>query len=265
MPRANRHYTPGLIWHITHRCHKREFLLKFARDRRRWLHWLFEAKKRYGLYVLNYALTSNHIHLLVLDGNRRNIIPASMDLIAGRTAQEYDRRKGRRGAFWEDRYHATAIEGGDHLIRCMVYIDLNMVRAGKVKHPGGWSFCGYNEILGDRQRYNIIHWPSLMLLLGINDREKLRRFYSEWVEDALRTRDLARDDRWTESIAVGSKEFVERTASSLGIKSIGRNIQKAVKETENGETGIWILREKRHPYNSNFARRNWLLRKKFEA
>ena len=24
-------------WHITHRCHKREFLLKFARDRQRWL------------------------------------------------------------------------------------------------------------------------------------------------------------------------------------------------------------------------------------
>ena len=36
MARANRHYLPGNhIWHITHRCHKREFLLKFAKDRRR--------------------------------------------------------------------------------------------------------------------------------------------------------------------------------------------------------------------------------------
>ena len=33
MPRANRHYIPGYVWHITHRCHKKEFLLKFARDR----------------------------------------------------------------------------------------------------------------------------------------------------------------------------------------------------------------------------------------
>jgi putative transposase len=54
MPRANRHYIPGCVWHITHRCHKKEFLLKFARDRRRYLQWLFEAKKRYGLSVLNY-------------------------------------------------------------------------------------------------------------------------------------------------------------------------------------------------------------------
>lgn len=30
-------------------------------------HWLFEAKKRYGLSVLDYVATSNHIHLLVHD------------------------------------------------------------------------------------------------------------------------------------------------------------------------------------------------------
>ena len=29
MARANRHHLPGYVWHITHRCHKREFLLKF--------------------------------------------------------------------------------------------------------------------------------------------------------------------------------------------------------------------------------------------
>jgi hypothetical protein len=52
MPRANRHYVPGCVWHITHRCHKTEFLLKFTRERRRWLQWLFEAKKRYGLSFL---------------------------------------------------------------------------------------------------------------------------------------------------------------------------------------------------------------------
>jgi putative transposase len=27
MPRANRYFLPGYVWHITHRCHKREFLL----------------------------------------------------------------------------------------------------------------------------------------------------------------------------------------------------------------------------------------------
>jgi REP element-mobilizing transposase RayT len=51
------------VWHITHRCHQRKFPLKFARDRRRYLYWLFEAKKRFGLSVLDYTVTSNHVHL----------------------------------------------------------------------------------------------------------------------------------------------------------------------------------------------------------
>ncbi len=30
MPRAHRHFLPGHVWHITHRCHKQEFFLKFS-------------------------------------------------------------------------------------------------------------------------------------------------------------------------------------------------------------------------------------------
>jgi len=119
MPRANRYFLAGYVWHITHRCHQRKFLLKFARDRRRYLHWLFEAKKRFGLCVLDYILTSNHIHLLVKDTGS-NVIAESMQLIAGRTALEYNQRKNRQGAFWEDRYHATAIEADEHVHRCLV-------------------------------------------------------------------------------------------------------------------------------------------------
>jgi putative transposase len=32
----------------------------------------------------------------------QDVIAQSMQLIAGRTAQKYNERKGRRGAFWED-------------------------------------------------------------------------------------------------------------------------------------------------------------------
>ena len=48
MPRANRHFLPGHVWHITHRCHHKQFLLKFARDRRRYVRWLFEATRAYA-------------------------------------------------------------------------------------------------------------------------------------------------------------------------------------------------------------------------
>ena len=121
MPRANRHFLPGLVWHITHRCHRREFLFKFARDRRDYLQWLYQARKRFSLCILDYIITSNHIHLLIHDRGE-DITARSMQLAAGRTAQQYNRRKLRQGAFWEDRYHATAIQSDAHLNRCITSV-----------------------------------------------------------------------------------------------------------------------------------------------
>lgn len=174
MARAKRHFISDYICHITHRCHKREFLLKFARDRRRWLYWVYHAKKRYGLTILNYMFTSNHIHLLVSDDGDREVIPKSIKVLAGRTGQEYNRRKNRKGAFWEDRYHATAIEEEKYLIRCLVYIDLNMVRAGVVDHPSLLSFCGYNEIQNPRKNNILIDHEKLRALVGIESHDLLR-------------------------------------------------------------------------------------------
>ena len=60
--------------------------------------------------------------VLIVDAGNRDVIPRSMQLVAGRMGQEYNHRMGRKGLYWEDRYHATAVESGDHLARCMVYM-----------------------------------------------------------------------------------------------------------------------------------------------
>ena len=53
-----------------------------------------------------------------------------------------------------------------------------------------------------------------------------------------------RDAKWTESIAVGDKEFVMETKAKLGAKAIGR------KELENNEG--YELKEPQSPYNRVF-------------
>jgi REP element-mobilizing transposase RayT len=224
MPRAKRYFLPGFAWHITHRCHRTEFLLKFSTDRRSWMSWLFEAKKRYGLRVLNYMATSNHIHLLVFDNGKQGAIPRSMQLIAGRTAQEYNLRKKRKGAFWEDRYHATAVETNHHLVSCLTYIDLNMVRAGVVAHPSEWPSGGYAELQRPRERYSIIDHRALMDLLGIPSIEALQWAHRDRVERALARCEQVRESKWTESVAVGSADFVKAVKTKLGARARGRTI-----------------------------------------
>jgi putative transposase len=170
------------------------------RDRRRYLHWVFEAKKRFGLCVLNYIVTCNHIHLLVKDTGP-GVIAESMQLIAGRTAQEYNQRKNRQGAFWEDRYHATVVEADEHLHRCVVYIDLNMVRVGVVNHPGQWNESGFCEIQEPPKHYTIIDLQSLSELSGFADLRDFQRAHRQWVEQALENGRALRDNRWSESVS----------------------------------------------------------------
>jgi len=224
MPRANRYFLPGYVWHITHRCHKKEFLLKFAKDRDRWRYWLYEARKRYGLCVLNYIITSNHIHLLVRDTGE-NVIPQSLQLIAGRTAQEFNQRKKRKGAYWEDRYHATAVETGEHLAKCLIYIDLNMVRAGVVKHPAEWKHSGYREIQQPLQRYSVIDISSLAMLCDMNDDERFRQLHHQWVEETLKVHQQTRNPDWSKSIAIGSERFIEDVKAQLGVSARRRDIK----------------------------------------
>ena len=226
MARAVRHYIPGYVWHITHRCHKKEFLFKFQKDRNTWLKWLFQAKKRYGLKVLNYTVTSNHIHILVYDDNNQNIIPSSMKLAAGCTGQGYNKRKNRKGSFWEDRYHATAEQHDQHLVQCMLYIDLNMVRAEVVDHPKEWSANGYNEIMQPKDRYSIIDYQSLKRFLKIDNGEELRQMYKGWVDTALAENNNEWSSKWTESIAVGEKSFVQKVKDLLGYRVRGRKVYK---------------------------------------
>jgi REP element-mobilizing transposase RayT len=225
-----------------------EFLLKFARDRQAWLDWLFEARRRFGIVVLNYAATSNHIHLLVYDHDGGEIIPESIQLSAGRIAREYNRRKRRKGAFREDRYHATAIQIDRHLVQCIVYMDLNMVGAGVAKHPSRWRHCGYREIQDAPEDYRLIERNPSIQLVGVGDSDQLSLCHRKWVEDALKIEESVRENRWSESIAVGDLSFVEKVKVELGGKASGRKIVSGAESHE--------LREHQVSYNDRFDLEN---------
>jgi putative transposase len=159
-----------------------------------------------------------------LDNGGRNVLPDSIRLVAGRTGQEYNVRKNRKGAFWEDRYHATAVEKNRYLRQCITYIDMNMVRAGVVEHPSQWEFCGYNEIQNPKKRKGIIDFGRLIGLLGFKNYDDLKEAHYKWVESEIPTDGFVKENKWTQSIAVGSKPFIETMRETLGFKAKGRKI-----------------------------------------
>jgi putative transposase len=70
-------------------------------------------------------------------------------------ARVYNRRHGRRGYFWGDRFKSVVIEKGATLINCLAYIDLNSIRAGIVKRPEEyrWNSIGYHAQTGNEDKF----------------------------------------------------------------------------------------------------------------
>ena len=208
MGRHNRRHSQPACYHLTHRCHERHFLLKFRKDRENYLLRLHEMARRYPVDVMTYMVTSNHVHLLVWSERSRHV-SAAMHYLQGSVAGDYNRRKGREGAFWRGRYHPTLIESGVHLSRCLFYIDLNMFRARACEHPSDWTGGAYNEMLGNRQRYRIINRERLKQCLGMTGQAEgsLEIWYSATMADLMQQGYLHREPFWSEALAVGSRSW----------------------------------------------------------
>ena len=75
-----------------------------------------------------------------------------MKTLKQRFTQWFNLSRERRGTLWEERFKSVLVQfKGGALTTVASYIDLNSVRAGLVKDPKDYRYCGYGEaIAGDR-------------------------------------------------------------------------------------------------------------------
>ena len=105
---------------------------------------------------------------------------------------------------------ATAIETDQHLAQCIIYIDLNMIRAGEVTHPGDWVTNGCNEIQNPKQRYSIIDFESLMSLFNFTDLIEFQKLHREWVIESIHKIISVSESMWSESSPLVANHLLTR-------------------------------------------------------
>jgi putative transposase len=212
MPRSNRYLVAGYTYHLTQRCHNREFYLKRVRERDVYRKWLREGMRRFDVSVYAYTVTHNHTHV-VAHADDLESLTGMMHLASGSTANQYNLRTGHSGSLWEHPFQCTLIDGREHLMNCLSYVDLNMVRAGVVNHPAQWRWGGYDELSGKRSRYRIIDLERLLETLGFNKEEEFQLIYEDLIKKKIEGDELKREACWTEALSVGSQEFIENVQS----------------------------------------------------
>jgi len=148
----------------------------------------------------------------------------------------YNRNNDRKGTLWEERFKSLMVQGSEHaLLMVAAYIDLNAVRAGIVRDPKEYRFCGYGEAVGgskqarkglaevmvsledDRVWGQVSHKYRKMLYIRGEETETKPGFSSELVEKVveedgkLKVSEVlrCRVRYFSDGVVLGSKEFVD--------------------------------------------------------
>jgi putative transposase len=94
-------------------------------------------------------------HQAILDRyeKRRGNLAHFMKALKLRVSFFMNKRLGRVGTLWEERYKSLLIEDREEaLLTVAAYIDLNPVRAGMVSQPEDYRWSGYGEAVGGGRR-----------------------------------------------------------------------------------------------------------------
>jgi len=75
-------------------------------------------------------------------------LPVFVKELKERFSRWYNAHHSRRGTLWMERFKSVLVEDGEALRTMAAYIDLNPLRAGMVKDPKDYRWCGYGEAMG---------------------------------------------------------------------------------------------------------------------
>jgi len=174
--------------------------------------------------------------------NRLSDLSRYVQEIKQRFSRWFNKRKGRKGYFWADRFKSVIIETGEALLNCLAYIDLNPVRAGLVRRPEDYRWCSLAYHLGTGNKGGFLSTD-----LGVADftnkgyRERIG-LYREYIyekgglaeksvgtipqevffEERKKSYRLSRKEvfrrrvrYFTEGLIIGSREFVRETTEKI--------------------------------------------------
>lgn len=185
MARALRVEYPGAMYHITSRGNRRQRIFDDDRDREHFLALLGEASRRFGWVVSVYVLMTNHFHV-VLETPEPNLA-LGMKWLNSTYACWYNRRHGKIGHLFGERYKGIHVQTEEYLQRLARYVVLNPVRAKMVASAGEYRWSSYLATAGLEDRPEWLAVEQLVAWFG--EASSWQENYIAYVADGIGTPD----------------------------------------------------------------------------
>jgi putative transposase len=149
MARQPRLSLAGYPHHIIQRGNNRQNIFLTDEDRKAYLAWIAEYAAKFDIKIHAYVLMDNHTHL-VLTPKSEQSLASLMQSLGQRYTQNFNYFHQHSGTVWEGRYKSTVIQSDRYLLACMVYVDLNPVRAGIVSDPADYAWSSHRHYIGQQ-------------------------------------------------------------------------------------------------------------------
>jgi putative transposase len=205
---------------VIQRGNNRQRVFHDDADRNSLLELLSEYAAREKVAIHSYVLMDNHFHLLLTPETAAGL-PAVMQAVGRRYVRYFNRRYQRSGTLWEGRYRSAPVQSERYLLACMVYIDLNPVRAGIVARVGDYPWSSYGHYAGLRPDKRITAHP-LYWQLGNTPFEREARYVEQVAQGLTAKQQQQLTESALKNWALGESEFV----ASLE-KQTGRRTERA--------------------------------------
>ena len=231
MARLPRLTLPGYPHHVIQRGNNRQAIFKTAADYQHIMGLLDENAKKFAVDIHAYVLMTNHFHLLATPQTDTGL-PQMMQAVGRSYVRYFNDLHARTGSLWEGRYRSTLIQTDRYLLACMVYIDLNPVRAGLTGSALDYPWSSHGFYVGVRSDKlltpHALFWDLANTPFGREAAyaDLVRAGISADQQSALTKSALA---GW----ALGERDFVEdlqkRTERRVDKAKAGRPFSQAVK------------------------------------
>ncbi|MFT3861348.1 transposase [Micropruina sp.] len=130
MPRQARQLADSGIYHVMLRGVNRDVIFLEHDDYEGFLNALADTRAASGCKVLAYCLMPNHVHLVLRPAVES--LSEVMKRLGVRYAGRFNRKYGRTGHVFQDRFRSLPVEDDAYLVTLLRYMWNNPVRAGLV-------------------------------------------------------------------------------------------------------------------------------------
>ena len=207
MPRGRRNFIDGAYYHVVNRGNGKQQIFHSASDYRAFVSWVIQGKNKHNIHLHAFCLMPNHFHL-VLQPKIGKSLSKYMHWIMDKHIHNHRKIHDTVGHIWQGAYGDFIIQGDEHYITVLRYVEGNPVRATLTKSASDWVWSSHRERIGFSSGGKFLDDGPLSLP---ND-------WKTFVDTPLMAKELEKIRNSVKRGApYGDKKWQEATAERLGI------------------------------------------------